>query len=117
MMPMDRSRYAEDWEGISQRIRFDRAGGRCEWVEEDGARCGAIHRAAHPVTGSRVILTTAHLDHDVTNNDEANLLALCQLHHLRYDADHHAANAVATRRRRQVEAGQLTLDIHQKAGD
>lgn len=30
-MPMDRSRYPADWEAISLRIRFERAGGKCEW--------------------------------------------------------------------------------------
>jgi len=37
----------------------------------------------------KVVLTIAHLDHDITNNDYANLKALCQFHHLRYDAVHH----------------------------
>ena len=31
---MDKSRYPSDWDEISRRIRFDRAGGKCEW-------CGA----------------------------------------------------------------------------
>lgn len=33
-MPMQRDRYPDDWEAISRRIRFDRAGGKCE-------QCGA----------------------------------------------------------------------------
>lgn len=37
-MPMDRSKYPDDWEAISHRIRFERAGGRCEWPG-----CGAPH--------------------------------------------------------------------------
>lgn len=35
-----------------------------------------------------VVLTIAHLDHDVSNNDESNLKALCQACHTRYDARH-----------------------------
>jgi hypothetical protein len=33
-MPIDYSRYPADWKAISRRIRFERAGGKCEW-------CGA----------------------------------------------------------------------------
>jgi len=32
-----------------------------------------------------IILTIAHLDHDIKNNDNSNLMALCQFHHLRHD--------------------------------
>lgn len=33
-----------------------------------------------------IVLTVAHLDHDIKNNDLANLKALCQLCHNRHDA-------------------------------
>lgn len=50
----------------------------------------------------RIVLTVAHLDHVPENVGEPgnrpNLVALCQMHHLRYDAKHHAKNAAATRR-------------------
>ena len=42
-----------------------------------------------------IVLTIAHLDHIPENCDDANLKALCQRCHLRYDARHHAE----TRRR------------------
>lgn len=35
-MPMDRSRYPDNWKAISDAIRFGRAGGRCE-------KCGLAH--------------------------------------------------------------------------
>jgi hypothetical protein len=53
-----------------------------------------------------VVLTIAHLDHDIGNNDDGNLAALCQRCHLRYDAKQHAATAKATR---EVKSGQLFL--------
>jgi hypothetical protein len=109
-MPMQRERYPTDWEAISLRIRAERAGWKCEW-------CGAEHGQPHPVTGSKVILTVAHLDHDPANCADDNLAALCQLEHLRYDAKHHAANAAATRRRSREQAGQLSLADYIKAGD
>lgn len=37
---------------------------------------------------TRVILTTAHLDRDSTNNTRENLAALCQRCHLRHDIRH-----------------------------
>lgn len=46
----------------------------------------------------RVILTIAHLDHQPENCDPANLAALCQRHHLAFDAEHHKRTAYATRR-------------------
>lgn len=97
----DRRRYPHDWPEISRAIRFGRAGGRCECAGECGAghegRCEARHGQPHPVTGSTVVLTTAHLDHTPENCDPANLRAYCQRCHLRYDADQHRANAAWTR--------------------
>lgn len=36
----------------------------------------------------RIVLTIAHLDHDITNNNYTNLRALCQQCHNRYDMPH-----------------------------
>jgi len=108
--PENRARYPKDWKAISQRIRFDRAGGRCECAGECGidhdGRCSAEHGKPNPMTGSNVVLTTAHLDHQPEECDDANLKAMCQRCHLRYDAPHHAKNARATRHRK---AGQDDL--------
>jgi hypothetical protein len=82
--PEQRRLYPADWRQISNRIRFQRAGGRCEWPG-----CQARHGEPHPITGSRVVLTCAHLNHNPSDCADGNLLALCQLHHLAYDAEHH----------------------------
>ena len=99
--PSQKPLYPPDWPQISARIRFDRARARCEW-------CGAVHNQAHPITGARVILTTAHLDHNPANNADHNLAALCQRCHNTYDAPKRAANR--NRRARQA-AGQLDLPL------
>ena len=133
-MSISRNLYPDDWADISRRIRFERAGGRCECHREcghahPGGRCNAPHgttvyrrktepwlwRAepdedAYPV---RIILTTAHLDHDRANNDDANLRALCQFCHLNHDRLH----AAALRRQRALEAGQLELPFDRQARD
>lgn len=124
--------YPPNWKEISHRIRFERANGECEWcgaphgyfiVREDpnssnwrlyGLADEAAALEGHKrVDCVRVILTTAHLDHDPTNNDESNLAALCQRCHLKYDMKQHVRNARATRirkRRAQAEAvGQKEL--------
>lgn len=63
-------------------------------------------------SGVRVVLTIAHLDHDPSNNDPANLRALCQRCHLRLDKHEHARNAAETRARRRDEAaGQARLPL------
>lgn len=50
--------------------------------------------AAQRVT--KVVLTVAHLDHDIANNEDANLKALCQRCHLAHDKDQHLASARIT---------------------
>ena len=76
----ERERYPADWPAISRRIR-ERESNACKW-------CGATNGEPHPVTGSRVVLTVAHLDHQPENCADDNLAALCQKCHNRYDAPH-----------------------------
>lgn len=98
--PENRGRYPKDWCLRSQFIRFYRAKNRCEW-------CGASNGMPHPVTGAKVVLTTAHVYDD---RPEAcsllNLAALCQRCHNRHDMKDRA-------RRRQdrllKESGQVLL--------
>ncbi len=125
-MPISASRaelYPADWSAISARIR-EWAGDRCEWC---GAPNGAtVYRdefgqwhveSTDEATilrqagrrGVRIVLTVAHLDHDPRNCDDANLAALCQQCHLRYDAQEHARHAAETRRRKREAAGQAVL--------
>ena len=79
----ERGKYPANWPAISTRIRFERAGGRCEL-------CGAEHGKPHPITGSKVVLTVMHLNHDPTDNRDENLKAGCQRCHNAYDAAHRA---------------------------
>lgn len=66
------------WRIISERIRFGRAKGKCE-------KCDAVHLQRHPITGSKVVLTVAHIDQNPSNHNESNLLALCQRCHFALD--------------------------------
>lgn len=111
--PENRRRYPSDWPAISAHIRHERAAERCECIGQCGTdhngRCPALHGQPHPVTGSHVILTVAHLDHQPGNCEPSNLMAACQRCHLRYDRDHHRETAAATRRAAVQAAGQLAL--------
>lgn len=94
--PENRNKYPPDWRAISLRVRTE-AGWKCEL-------CDAENGKPHPVTGSKVVLTVMHLDHDPANCSRSNLRAGCQRCHLTYDAQHHAANAKVTRQRKQTQA-------------
>lgn len=110
-MPFDRSRYPPDWPGISRRIRA-RAAGRCEGPPgrlpaDPQSRCAARQAQPHPVTGSKVVLTVAHLCRcrDLAGRkcgQPDHLLALCQRCHLGYDRADHIAKAKASRRARRA---------------
>jgi hypothetical protein len=60
-------------------------------------RCRARHGTVAPISGTKIVLTTAHLDHTPENCADDNLMAMCQGCHLHYDRDHHAETARATR--------------------
>lgn len=95
--PEQRALYPKDWKAISLRIRTERAGGRCEFCRS------AINGQPHPVTGSKVVLTVAHLNHDPADCRDENLAAMCQKCHLTYDAGLHRQNAARTRRGRLAQ--------------
>ncbi len=84
-MPIDYTEYHPKLKLISRLIRFKRADNKCEF-------CGAENYKAHPLTGSKVVLTVAHIDHDKSNNRFNNLKALCQKCHLNHDLPHHIKN-------------------------
>ena len=128
-MPMNPQDYSPEWKAISKRIR-ERDGNRCKWCGvPNGAigyrtdvgefiqvfrSIGEVDLSADAMTIDgikliRIVLTTAHLDHDTHNNDDANLVSLCQRDHLNFDAKLHAQHAGETRRRKRVEAGQFEL--------
>lgn len=96
--------YPDNWAKISAQIRFERAKGRCE-------RCGHAHGTRRADTGKIEYLTTAHLDHDPTNNDVTNLAALCQTWHNRNDGKNRAANRKHNAHR---DAGQLRMEYGQE---
>jgi 5-methylcytosine-specific restriction endonuclease McrA len=123
----NRERYPKNWQDIRAAI-LERAESRCEFcgvpngaliIRGHGAEAGTFIMATSGAiydaqTGAllgyaqrseyagrqltRVILTTAHLDHMPEHNDPANLRALCCRCHLLWDAQHHRQSAYHHRR-------------------
>lgn len=113
--PEHRWLYPIDWEQLSAWVRFERARGRCEqcgrphkrmvfhlgdgrwWDADAGAWRGGSgrrlrSRPPHAFFYARVtyvVLATAHLDYDPTNNAPRNLRAFCQRCHMLHDAAEH----------------------------
>jgi len=108
--PENRARYPKDWKAISRRIR-EEARWRCEGVPQY-PDCRAENGKHHPVTGSTVVLTVMHLDHQPENNARANLKAACQRCHNAYDAEHRRANAARTRRKKLAKADLFEGEDH-----
>ena len=121
--------YPIDWPQLSALVRFERAKGRCEgcgrphgriichlgdgrwwdaesqvWRDGQGRRVrGAVEVAnLHQIRTTRVVLATAHQDHDPTNNRRRNLMALCQRCHLIHDKDEHRRRRWLTLFRRRA---------------
>lgn len=123
-MPCDYKKYPKHWKEIVAQIR-ERSGDKCECEGECGhehkrGRCNAPNHTIvwrlikkpsvwrsddrsyeddwdeRPI---KVILTTAHLDHDAHNHEVQldRLRHMCQFCHLNYDKHHHSGNARVTR--------------------
>lgn len=137
-MPINYEDYPENWKTVIRPAILERAGNCCEFcgvanyelifrhltepefyitLDSDGIHhdhtSAPIHSeltTEYSLKPSRVVLTIAHLDHDITNNDYDNLRALCNRCHLKYDGKYHARNAARTRRRKHIEqTGQLEM--------
>src|SRR6516225_1578640 len=126
--PELRSLYPPHWRKLSNQVRFERAGGRCQrcgrphlalvrclpdgrWFDEQAATWrnhrGRMARWPDLVEATRfrttrVVLAAAHLDGDPTNNRMTNLRALCQRCHMLQDRQHHLAQRWITYRRRRA---------------
>src|SRR5262245_21912841 len=93
-------RYPKDWRKISWWIIHVRAANVCEGIYENGDKCLAENHKPHPITGKKVVLSVAHLDHCPENSDQdltpeeaadlskSNMRAFCQLCHNRWDREH-----------------------------
>ena len=131
-MPIDYKKYPPNWKTEIRPAIMQRAENCCEFCKVKNYKIilrgiwndlecyqdenGTIYDAStSEVIGSdyvgevhstnkfiKIILTIAHLDHDVNNNDFSNLKALCQRCHNRYDVGFRKKN-------RKNKKGMLSL--------
>lgn len=117
-MPINRLLYPDNWEEISFVVRAVRAKWRCEW-------CGAAQGEPNPVTGSKVVLTVAHLGiakpdgtpcrkEDKQDCRPENIAALCQRCHLNFDRPEILATQAANRSRKSQEQQAVAIGLGQQ---
>ena len=119
MARLKRRKYPAHWPLLSRYVRSVRAQWRCECLGECGLhqpnpdvrRCVETDRVPALYAQGMVVLTVAHLCHDPSCSNLDHLRAMCNRCHLRYDVEHHKANAARTRLAKKEAAGQLTLFI------
>jgi 5-methylcytosine-specific restriction endonuclease McrA len=108
------STSSPQWQKIRAKVK-KRSGNKCEGSPAF-PKCRARNGKPHPVTGSIVVLTVAHRDHDLANNTMWNFRHWCQRCHNTHDARHRAENRRATKaakdaERREVGGEQLGLPL------
>jgi hypothetical protein len=84
--PENKKRYPANWLTEIRPAILARANNCCEGAPDIYPECRAENHKPHPVTGSTVVLTIAHLNHIPEDVRPENLKALCQRCHLTYDA-------------------------------
>lgn len=122
--------YPIDWRELSAAVRFRRAGGACEgcgrphgrvvyhlgdgrwwdaevgaWRDGRGRSLAELPTLADLMGGlrtTRVVLATAHRDHNTANNAGANLAAFCQRCHMIHDRPEHRRRRWRTLFRRRA---------------
>ena len=95
IMPVDYKEYHPKWKLIVRLIRnrtINKHGVDCCEGSPKYPNCRAVNKEPHPITGSKVILTTAHIDQNKDNNRFSNLRRLCQRCHLTHDKEQHRLN-------------------------
>ena len=92
-MPIDYKKYASNWKTEIRPSILERAENRCEFCGVENYVVGYRDENGKFVVSAdknrklfKIVLTVAHLNHDVSDNRPENLKALCQKCHLAYDA-------------------------------
>lgn len=130
-MPIDYKKYPKDWKTVIRPRILERANNCCEfctknnqkvrnrtlgfrgendaWNEIEVSMQGDVDAEDAQDMGYKliqIVLTIAHIDHDITNNSDDNLAALCQRCHNRLDIKDRVKNRKETLR---IKSKQLSF--------
>jgi hypothetical protein len=122
-MPINYKLYPPNWKTEIRPAILKRANNCCEYcgvknysrgardfngewfheiqIDNMNSDTGFWHFQSMHVKTIKIVLTIAHLDHDVANNDHSNLKALCQKCHLSLDHNQHRENARKTNQKKK----------------
>lgn len=104
-MPINYNNYPDNWKTYIRPRILARAGNRCEGSPAF-PYCREENYSRHSITGSNVVLTIGHLNHDIKDNDGmdrggallpkvcSNLRAWCQRCHNKHDGKYRKVNAI-----------------------
>ncbi len=99
-MPMDRTKYPDNWDEIAATIK-DQAGWKCE-------QCGLQCRfPGDEFDTHKRTLTVAHINHVEMDCRPENLVALCPRCHLAYDQTRKVMQRLAKKRIKSVAESTL----------
>lgn len=118
--PENAARYPKNWRTELVPAARARSGDRCECAGQCGlshaaadeinaepARCRAVNGQPHPTTGSKVVLTLAHMHGEpLESQDIGRMFHACQQCHNRYDAPERR-KGIKARARAKRAAGDL----------
>ena len=102
-MPVDWSKYPDDWHDTANRIKAD-AGWKCQIC---GKQC---RRPKEPFDTHKRTLTVAHINHVEHDCRDENLVAACPACHLAYDGERKKLQRLALKRMHSAERMELFDD-------
>ena len=95
-MPVDWSRYPDNWNEIAEKIKIE-ADWQCECC---GKQC---RRPQEPFDTHKRTATVAHCNHIESDCCPENLACMCAPCHLRYDSNHHAQSRYKRKHKDQLK--------------
>ncbi|NCA78331.1 MAG: hypothetical protein EOM90_18535 [Alphaproteobacteria bacterium] len=119
-MPINYKKYPQNWKTEIRPAILKRAQNKCEMCGIENGMTGYREASGNfvPAEGLqadtaledgerifRVVLTVAHLNHDIGDNRPENLRALCQRCHLIHDKEHHRASRWNNKHKNNGELG------------
>lgn len=102
-MPVDWSKYPDDWKQIATAIK-EACGWKCQVCDKQ------CYRPGDRVEDTRYVLTVAHVNHVESDCRPENLVGACSVCHLKYDAERKRWQRLALKRIKSEARNVLSLE-------